>query len=187
VPGRTPEYDLLEQVCEIRWCSLVVLHIENRCTSASIPNYRTLFGDRPHPRWGWVPGPDSPRGVPLDATFWIVRNPSGTLFLSGYWLLRIDAIGSLTGARIPIEGSFAPVVCNGNLREISGRSFWITPASCRMGRKPWKYAYIASLAQQFMPRGVSVYEGLLRVDSSRDEKNGVPRPTILNRGPDLPG
>ena len=40
VPGRTPEYDLQEQECEIRWCSLVVLHIENRSTSATIPNYR---------------------------------------------------------------------------------------------------------------------------------------------------
>jgi len=40
VPGRTPEYDLQEQECEIRWCSLIVLHIENRCTSATIPNYR---------------------------------------------------------------------------------------------------------------------------------------------------
>ena len=44
MPGRTPEYDLLEQVCEIRWCSLVVLHIENRCTSSIVQSpTRILF------------------------------------------------------------------------------------------------------------------------------------------------
>jgi hypothetical protein len=79
VPGRTPEYDLLEQVCEIRWCSLVVLHIENRCTRYAVSHPHTWAPTRSPP----PPRPRSPRRSPSKPSGSLKFLPCGQSLLAG--------------------------------------------------------------------------------------------------------